>query len=160
MVNSLVKTVDAYLKLKFVMELMIVRIMLHLMRLTIDVLQTLPVLPIISSAKRLTFVWNLIGFVMEITTAVTILMKMQFIAHKELALKIHSDVQIIVVFLPRGIVMVMMIVEMEQTSLQNTASLKEEHALEIFSLVTMAIVFLEFISAMVNKALNLCLTAS
>lgn len=33
------------------------------------------------------------------------LMKIQFIALKELALKTHSDVQIIDVFLPRGIVM-------------------------------------------------------
>lgn len=82
-------------------------------------------------------------------------MKMQFIAHKEPALKIHSDVQIIAVFLRRGIAMAMMTVEMERTSRQNTANLKDERALEISSRATMAIAFREFIFAMATTIVSI-----
>lgn len=81
---------------------------------------------------------------------VTIRMKMQFTVLKEHVHKIHSDVQIIVVSLPHGIVMEMMIAAMVLMNHQNIVNPKEERALEIYSLVIMEIAFQEFTFVMVT----------
>lgn len=58
------------------------------------VLKTQHVLRITSNARKLTFAWNLTGFVMVIMTAVITLMKTLCTARRERVLKTASDVLI------------------------------------------------------------------
>lgn len=114
------------------------------MRLTIDVPGTTHVHRIISSARKLTFVSNHIGFAMVTMTAVITVTKMQSTALIELAHKTHSDVPTIDAFPRLGTVMVMTIAVMVQMNRQNIANPKEEHASVIYSLATMETVYLVF----------------
>lgn len=96
--------------------------------------ETLPVPQNTSSARIPIFVLNLTGYAMEIMIVVTILMKTHYIVRNVPVRKTASDVRTTVAFLPPGIVMVMMIVEMQQTNHQNTAKVMDVHVSETYLL--------------------------
>jgi uncharacterized membrane protein (DUF485 family) len=89
-------------------------------------------------------VWNLIGFAMETTIVEIILMRTIFIAVPDLARQIHLDVLTIGAYRPHGFAMAIQIVMEVKTSQKISARPKVELVLAIYSHVTTATVFQEF----------------
>jgi len=149
LVNSLVKITDVFRTVKFVMVSMIVKIILLLMsHWRLAKIRMSPVLTTTSNVNQLPFVLNHTGFVMATMTVGTILMKMNSIAVQDLAHQTASDVLIIGVFQPLGIVMAILIVTAVRMNLKTNVKRRTELVMETCLLVTMATAFQEFMFVM------------
>ena len=170
MENLLVLTINVFLNLKSVMELMTVKTRKHLTKVIPYVQTTGRVREIISNVKILTFVSNPIGCAVRtvvlnlvqyfqtiilrtkqtaITIAATILMKTLSSVLRGRVPPIASDVRTIVVYPPPGIAMETMIVaDLKQMNPKTIVRVKREPVLEICSLVIMETAFHAYISAM------------